>query len=40
MNKKRKDGYFRTSFAFDDKRYYIYGKNKQELLEKAGIRYK
>lgn len=34
MNKKRKDGYFRTSFTFDDKRYYIYGKNKQELLEK------
>lgn len=34
MNKKRKDGYFKTSFTFDNKRYYIYGKTREELSQK------
>lgn len=34
MSKRRKDGYLRSSFTFEDKRYYIYGKTKQELIDK------
>ena len=34
MSKKRKDGYFKKSFTFNEKRYYVYAKTKQELNEK------
>lgn len=34
MNKRRKDGYIKTSFTYEGKRYYVYGKTKQELVEK------
>lgn len=34
MNKKRKDGYLRSSFTIDGKRYYVYGTNTKELHEK------
>ena len=34
MNKRRKDGYLKTSFTYEGKRYYVYAKNKQELVEK------
>lgn len=34
MGKKRKDGYLRTSFTLNGKRYYVYGKNRAELAQK------
>ena len=34
MAKKRKDGYYQTSFMHDGKRYYIYAKSKSELKVK------
>ena len=33
-NKKRKDGYIKSSFTEDGKRYYVYGKNQREVNEK------
>ena len=33
-NKKRKDGYLKTSFTIDGKRYYVYGRSTKELREK------
>ncbi len=34
MAKKRTDGYYRSSFVFNGKRYYVYAKTKDELREK------
>ena len=34
MPKKRKDGYLKATFTYKKKRYYVYGKNKDELFEK------
>ena len=34
MAKKRTDGYYRSSFVFNEKRYYVYAKTKDELREK------
>ncbi len=34
MNKKRKDGYLRSSFTIEGKRYYVYGTNSKDLHEK------
>ena len=34
MPKKRKDGYLKSSFTYHKKRYYVYGRTKQELFEK------
>ncbi|MBQ8940676.1 MAG: site-specific integrase [Firmicutes bacterium] len=34
MPKKRTDGYLKRSFTIEGKRYYVYGKNQKELLEK------
>ena len=36
--KKRADGYLRSSFTFHGKRYYVYGKNKEELFNKEKIK--
>ena len=33
-NKKRKDGYIKMSFSIGGKRYYVYGKNREEVLNK------
>ena len=32
--KKRADGRFKSSFTFKGKRYYVYGRSKQELIDK------
>ena len=34
MAKRRKDGYLESKFTYNGKRYTIYGKNKQELIDK------
>ena len=34
QRKRRKDGYLKKTFIFNDKRYYIYGRNAAELLRK------
>ena len=34
QNKKRKDGYLKSSFTYDGKRYYVYGKNQNEIIDK------
>lgn len=39
MGKQKKyNGYLRTTFTHNNKRYYIYGKTQQELLENLNIR--
>lgn len=34
-NKKRSDGYLTKTFTFDNKRYYVYAKDRKELEKKA-----
>ena len=38
MSKKRKDGRLATSFTWNGKRYYVYGRTRQELFEKEAAR--